>query len=72
MAEETKNYVLAESYNRANIQKRLWYVMGAADLDALKDEEKILFGDKAFAINEKQLYIMGNDDTWYEIPVELA
>ena len=72
MAEETKNYVLAESYNRANIQKRLWYVMGAADLDALKDEEKILFGDKAFAINEKQLYIMGNDGNWYEIPVALA
>ena len=67
-----KNYILATSFGRSNIQNRLWYVMGEADLDTLKEEETILFGDKAFAINEKQLYIMGNDDTWYEIPVELA
>lgn len=69
---EEKKYVLATSFGRSNIQNRLWYVMGAADLDTLKDEETILFGDKAFVINEKQLHIMGNDDTWYEIPVALV
>jgi hypothetical protein len=50
---EEKNYVLATSFGRSNIQNRLWYVMGAADLDTLKEKETILFGDKAFAINEK-------------------
>ena len=59
------NYVLAQSFNRANIQDRLWYVMEEADLDTLKTEQKIAFGDKAYAINEKTKWIMGNDDTWY-------
>lgn len=26
---EEKNYILAQSYNKANVQDRLWYVMGA-------------------------------------------
>lgn len=62
-----KNYALAQSFNRANIQDRLWYVMDEADLDTLKDEEKILFGDKAYVIKAKAFYIMGNDDEWYEM-----
>lgn len=66
---EEKNYVLAQSFNRANIQNRLWYVMEEADLDTLKTEEKMLFGDRAYAITEKSYWIMGNDDTWYEMVV---
>lgn len=61
------NYVLAQSFNRANIQNRLWYVMEDEDLDTLKEEEKIAFGDRAYVIKEKTYYIMGNDDTWYEM-----
>lgn len=67
MAEETKNYVLAQSYNRANVQDRLWYVMDTADLDTLKTNEKLVFGDKVYVIKVQTLYIMGNDDTLYEM-----
>lgn len=61
------NYVLAQSFNKANIQDRLWYVMSADDLSVLKTNEKISFGDKAYVIATKKFYICGNDDTWYEM-----
>ena len=61
------NYILAQSYNRANIQDRLWYVMEESDLDTLKANEKVMFGDKAYAIKDKTFYVMGNDDTFYEM-----
>lgn len=59
------NYVLAQSFNRANVQDRLWYVMNTSDLDTLKTNEKTSFGDKAYVIKDKTFYIMGNDNTWY-------
>ena len=59
------NYILAQSFNRANIQDRLWYVMDESDLDTLKANETILFGDKAYVIKTKATYIMGNDNTFY-------
>ena len=61
------NYVLAQSFNRANVQDRLWYVMENSDLNVLKANEKILFGDKAYVIKEKTFHIMGNDNEWYEM-----
>lgn len=61
-----QNYVLAQSFNRANIQDRLWYVMDESDLDTLKEEQAIAFGDRAYVIKTKTFYIMGNDETWYE------
>ena len=61
------NYILAQSYNRANIQDRLWYVMEASDLDTLKANEKVMFGDKAYVIKAKAFYVMGNDNTFYEM-----
>lgn len=60
-----KNYTLAQSFNRANIQDRLWYVMDTPDLDTLKASETVLFGDKAYVIKAKAVYIMGNDNTFY-------
>lgn len=62
-----KNYVLAQSFNRANIQDRLWYVMEATDLATVKANETVLFGDKAYVIKTKAVYIMGNDNIWYEM-----
>lgn len=62
-----KNYVLAQSFNRANVQDRLWYVMDEEDLDTLKSDETVIFGDKAYVIKTKAIYIMGNDSTWYEM-----
>ena len=62
-----KNYILAQSFNRANIQDRLWYVMDATDLTTLKSEQAVLFGDKVYVIKTKKVYIMGNDDTFYEM-----
>lgn len=59
------NYILAQSYNKANVQDRLWYVMDDADLTTLKTNEKIFFGDKAYVIKKKSFYIFGNDQTWY-------
>lgn len=61
-----ENYILAQSFNKANVQDRLWYVMEAGDLSALMSNEKIAFGDKAYVIKTKTFYIAGNDDTWYE------
>ena len=61
------NYILAQSFNRANIQDRLWYVMDTADLDDLKQNENVLFGDKAYIIKTKAVYIMGNDNIFYEM-----
>ncbi len=61
------NYILAQSYNKANVQDRLWYVMDTGDLDTLAANEKIAFGDKAYVIKTKKFYICGNDDTWYEM-----
>lgn len=61
------NYILAQSYNRANIQDRLWYVMTAEDLATLLSNEKINFGDKAYTITDKKFYICGNDQQWYEM-----
>lgn len=61
------NYVLAQSFNRANVQDRLWYVMAASDLNVLKTKEKISFGDKAYVIKAKTFHIMGNDNTWYDM-----
>ena len=50
---DEKSYVLAQSFNRANVQDRLWYVMDTSDLDTLKTNEKVLFGDKAYVIKAK-------------------
>ena len=62
-----KPYVLAQSFNRANVQDRLWYVMETSHLDTLKANEKISFGDKAYVIKAKTFHIMGNDNQWYEM-----
>lgn len=62
-----KNYVLAQSFNKANVQDRLWYVMDDTDLDTLAQQEKVAFGDKAYVIKTKALYIMGNDGEFYEM-----
>ncbi len=61
------DYVLAQSFNRANVQDRLWYVMEASGLDVLKTNEKVLFGDKAYVIKAKTFHIMGNDNQWYDM-----
>ena len=62
-----ENYVLAQSWNKANLQDRLWYCMEDADKTNLALVEKIAFGDKVWVIKTKMLYIMGNDNTWYEM-----
>lgn len=62
-----KNYILAQSFNRANMQDSLWYCMDEADKDILTTEEVIVFGDKVWIIKTHTLYIMGNDGIWYEM-----
>ena len=62
-----KSYVLAQSFNRANVQDRLWYAMETSDLNTLKANEKILFGDKVYVIKAKTFHIMGNDNEWYDM-----
>ena len=61
------NYVLAQSWARANVQDRLWYCMADADKTALAQNENIAFGDKVYVISTKQIFIMGNDGKWYEM-----
>ena len=62
------NYVLAQSWARANVQDRLWYCMTDADKTALAQNENIVFGDKVYIISTKQIFIMGND----RIPINMA
>lgn len=61
------NYILATSWNKSNIQDRLWYCMEEADKGAMLLEENISFGDKVYVIKTKKTYICGNDNTWYEM-----
>ena len=62
-----QKYVLVESFGRANIQNRLWYVMEEDDLTTLASEQSIAFGDRAYAITEKTTYVYGSDSSWYEM-----
>lgn len=62
-----ENYILAQSFNRANVQDRLWYVMDESDLSTLANDKIIAFGDKAYVIKTKAFYIRGNDQKWYEM-----
>jgi hypothetical protein len=39
--------------------------MSESDLDTLKAEQNIKFGDKVYIITEKEFQIMGNDGEWY-------
>lgn len=61
------NYILAQSWARANVQDRLWYCMTDADKTSLAQNENIAFGDKVYIISTKQIFIMGNDGKWYEM-----
>lgn len=61
------NYVLAQSWARANVQDRLWYCMTDADKTTLAQNENIAFGDKVYIISTKKIFIMGNDGIWYEM-----
>lgn len=62
-----ENYILAQSFNRANIQDRLWYVMDESDKTTLAATGNVQFGDKAYILKTQKIYIMGNDSTWYEM-----
>lgn len=66
--ENEPNYLLVESSHRAQAEDRLWYVMEETDLDTLKTEQTVYFGDKAYVIKAQKFCIMGNDDTWYDLP----
>ena len=61
------NYILAQSWARANVQDRLWYCMEDPDKSALAQDQNIGFSDKAYIISTKQVFIMGNDGKWYEM-----
>ena len=60
-----ENYILAESFGRPQIRSNLWYVMEATDLETLKDNENLQFGDRAFVFETGTYSYMGNDGDWY-------
>lgn len=63
-----KNYVLASLYGHPDvIPDSLWYAMQESDLATLKAEENLKFGDKVYVIKTQKLFVMGNDDTFYEM-----
>lgn len=64
---DNKNYVLVESFHKANVQDRLWYCMDTSDLNTLKTEQSLKFGDKVYVIKAKKVVILGNDDNWYDM-----
>ena len=51
------NYVLAQSWARANVQDRLWYCMTDADKTALAQNENIAFGDKVYIITQSKFLL---------------
>lgn len=51
------NYVLAQSWARANVQDRLWYCMTDADKTALAQNENIAFGDKVYIIPQSKFLL---------------
>lgn len=55
------DYILVESFNRANTQHRLYYAMEESNLQ----EIKALFGDRVYVLKEGATYYMGNDNNWY-------
>lgn len=61
------NYVLVESFHRANVQNRLWYVMDEADLTTLQENETLLFGDRVYIIKTAEYGVVGNDDKIYSM-----
>lgn len=61
------NYILAQSWNKSNVQDRLWYCMDEADKATLLANEKIAFGDKVYIIKTQKTYICGNDSKWYDM-----
>ena len=61
------NYILAQSWARANVQDQLWYCMTDDDKTTLAQNENIAFGDKVYIISTKRVFIMGNDGIWYEM-----
>lgn len=62
-----KNYVLAQSFNRANVQDRIWYAMTSSDINDILANEKVEFGDKVYIIEDKAFKICGNDNQWYDM-----
>lgn len=61
------NYVLVESFHRANVQNRLWYVMEETDLATLKENGTLLFGDRVYIIKTAEYGVVGNDDKIYSM-----
>lgn len=61
------DYILASSYGRSDVQDQLWYAMEEVDKTTLASEQNIVFGDKVYVILTKKYYIMGNNNTWYEM-----
>lgn len=60
-----KNFILAESFKRANISNALYYAMNDEDKEEVKDLGTTSFGDQVYIITTGKTYIMGNDGQWY-------
>lgn len=61
------NYVLVESFHRANVQNRLWYVMEESDLATLRENETLLFGDRVYLIKNAEYGVVGSDNKIYSM-----
>lgn len=60
------NYVLAQSWARANTQDRLWYVETMEDFADFIENENVSFGDKAYIMSEAVFLICGSEG-WYSM-----
>lgn len=58
------NYVLAQSWARANVQDRLWYIEDAEAWEEFMLNEEPKFGDKVYSMFEGKFYIRGSEG-WY-------
>lgn len=66
-----ENYLLVNNYGKSNTPDRIYYIMTRSDLPNLIKEESVVFGDKAYILEEGTMMFMGNDGIWYDTEGEV-
>ena len=58
------DFIRVNAWNVWDASNALFYAMKDADKDAIDEAQ---FGDRVYIITTKKTYVMGNDETWYEM-----
>lgn len=58
------NYIRVNAWNVWDAANALFYAMEDSDKAEITEAQ---FGDRVYIITTKKTYVMGNDETWYEM-----